>query len=90
MCGDNPVRRLGQGVDGFGQGFPDGSRIVARIFPLGLGERSVQGPHVGYQGLGGNAVLAGHLAADQVHGLDAVGAFVNGGDADVAEELRRP
>src|SRR5690606_9576634 len=35
----------------------------------------------------GPAAVGRELAADEVHGLDAVGALVNGRDAGVADEL---
>ena len=39
------------------------------------------------QGAHPAAAVLGQLAADQVHRLDAVGAFVDLGDAGVADEL---
>ena len=46
-------------------------------------------PHPCADGLERGAAIAHDLAAEQVVGLDAGGAFVDGGDAGVAQVLRR-
>ena len=52
-----------------------------------VGQVGVQRGHLGHQGAEGGALVAQQLAVHQVHALDAVGAFVDGGDAHVAQML---
>ena len=57
-------------------------RVAAADLALGFCRHGVQ------QGLHRHAIVAHQLAADQVVGLDAGGAFVDGGDAGITHVLR--
>ncbi|MNJ30555.1 hypothetical protein D3C77_251550 [compost metagenome] len=87
------ARRIGLGVqqpqggvfdslDGHSESFNRLADIEA--VDLGQGRR-----HLGDESLGRFAAVHRQLAADQIHGLDAVGAFVDRGDAGVAIILSR-
>ena len=58
---------------------------VAQLL-VGLGGRRFLADQL-EEGLDGAAAIGAELAADQVERLDAVGAFVDLGDAGVADEL---
>jgi hypothetical protein len=51
--------------------------IAARSSPGAALHLLHQRPHLGHQAQHGLAAILGNLAADQVDGLDAVGAFVD-------------
>ena len=55
-------------------------------FRLGLGRRADR-IDFGKEGLYGAPAILGQLAADQVHRLNAVGAFIDLGNAGIADEL---
>ncbi len=77
-----PDRGFFHGGDAFGEDLDRPSGIVARQYR----QRRL---HVGDQVVGRLAAVLGQLAADQIHGLDAVGALIDRGDAGVAIVLGR-
>ena len=77
-----PVGCRLDGHDALGEG-------VERLAGIEARQGSQGDLHVGDQVMGGLPTVLRQLAADEVHGLDAVGAFIDRGDAGVAIVLGR-
>ena len=82
---DQPVGRLLQRIDRLAQADGDGGHVVAGAVLQGLDRFA----DFGEQGARRRAAVADHLAADEVVGLDAVGALVDRRDPGIAEMLGR-